>query len=166
MQPPSMPPTDKNDPVLTYDPINRVVLAIVKVTTGEEDDAKHELQTWAYDAGANTWQRMNPAAEPEPSGNRARNLMFAPVLNLAILENCTSRPREQQVWTYRYDATTHQLTEILTPTVGRAALSTTFTYDASGNLVSSTDARNNTATYGYDRHGNRTLERDALGIPL
>ncbi|HEY2250762.1 MAG TPA: hypothetical protein VGH74_06860, partial [Planctomycetaceae bacterium] len=27
---------------------------------------------------------------------------FAPELNLAILENCTSRPREQQIWTYRY----------------------------------------------------------------
>ena len=104
MQPPTMPPTDKNDPVLTYDPINRVVLAIIKVTTGEDEDAKHQLQTWAYDAGKNTWQRMNPSAEPAPSGNRARNLMFAPELNLAILENCTSRPREQQVWTYRYKA--------------------------------------------------------------
>ena len=68
-----------------------------------------------------------------------------------------------QVWTYRYDATTRQLTEILTPTVGGAALSTTFTYDARGNLVSITDARNNTVTYGYDSNGNRTLERDALG---
>ncbi|TMH32688.1 MAG: RHS repeat protein [Betaproteobacteria bacterium] len=68
-----------------------------------------------------------------------------------------------QVWTYRYDATTQQLTEILTPTVDGAALSTTFTYDASGNLVSITDARNNTVTYGYDSNGNRTLERDALG---
>ena len=68
-----------------------------------------------------------------------------------------------QVWTYRYDATTQQLTEILTPTVGGAALSTKFTYDASGNLVSITDARNNTVTYGYDSNGNRTLERDALG---
>ena len=68
-----------------------------------------------------------------------------------------------QVWTYRYDATTQQLTEILTPAVGGAALSTKFMYDASGNLVSITDARNNTVTYGYDSNGNRTLERDALG---
>jgi hypothetical protein len=50
----------------------------------------------------NRWQRMNPAAEPEASGNRARQLIFAPELNLAILENCTSKPREQQIWTYRY----------------------------------------------------------------
>jgi hypothetical protein len=102
MQPAVQPPTDKNDAVLTYDPLHRVVLAIVKVTTGEEDNARHELQTWTYDAGANTWQRKNPLAEPEPSGNRARQLVFAPELNLAILENCTSRPREQQIWTYRY----------------------------------------------------------------
>jgi hypothetical protein len=104
MQPEVQPPTNKNDAVLTYDPLNRVVLAIVKVSTGGDDDAQHELQTWAYDAGANRWQRMNPAAEPEPSGNRARQLVFAPELNLAILENCTSKPREQQVWTYRYAA--------------------------------------------------------------
>jgi hypothetical protein len=101
MQPDIQPPTDKNDAVLTYDPLHRVVLAIIKVTSGNDDDAKHELQTWTYDAGANRWQRMNPAVEPEPSGNRARNLVFAPELNLAILENCTSKPREQQVWTYR-----------------------------------------------------------------
>jgi YD repeat-containing protein len=71
-----------------------------------------------------------------------------------------------QVWTYRYDATTQQLTEILTPAVGGAALSTKFTYDASGNLVSITDARNNTVTYGYDGNGNRTLERDASGATV
>jgi hypothetical protein len=102
LQPAEQPPTDKNDAVLTYDPIHKRVLAIIKVTTGSDETAKHELQTWAYDGTANTWQRMNPASEPEPSGNRARNLTFAPELNLAILENCTSKPREQQVWTYRF----------------------------------------------------------------
>src|SRR5262249_37015286 len=95
-------PTDKNDAVMTYDPVNRVILAIVKVTSGEGDDAQHEVRTWSYSALANKWTRMNPAAEPDAAGNRTRNLVFAPELNLAILENCTSRPREQQVWTYRY----------------------------------------------------------------
>ena len=102
MQPTTQPPTNKNDAVLTYDPVHRVVLAIIKVTTGEDDAAQHELQTWSYDGGTNAWQRMLPSAEPEPSGNRARNLVFAPEWNLAILENCPSKPREQQIWTYRY----------------------------------------------------------------
>ncbi len=102
MQPEVQPPTDKNDAVLTYDPIHRVVLAIVKITTGEDEAAKHELQTWSYDAGKNRWLRMNPGAEPDSSSNRARQLIFAPELNLVILENCTSKPREQQIWTYRY----------------------------------------------------------------
>jgi hypothetical protein len=102
MQPKLQPPTNKNDAVLTYDTLHERVIGIVKVTQGEGDNAKSELQTWTYDAGANEWQRMNPATEPDPSGNRARNLIFAPELNLAILENCTSRPREQQVWTHRY----------------------------------------------------------------
>ena len=105
MQPETMPPTDKNDAVLTYDPINQVTLAIVKATSGEGDNARHQVQTWAYDAGANSWAQRKPQREPDAAGNRTRNLIFAPELNLAILENCTSRPREQQVWTYRYAAT-------------------------------------------------------------
>jgi hypothetical protein len=102
MSPSTQPPTDKNDAVLAYDPLHRVVLAIVKITTGADESAQHELQTWAYDAGANRWQRMSPPIEPDATGNRARQLVFAPELNLAILENCSSKPREQQVWTYRY----------------------------------------------------------------
>jgi hypothetical protein len=102
LKPERMPPTDKNDAVLTYDPLNGRILAIVKLTHGEGENAKHELQTWTFATKENTWTRMNPDSEPAASGNRARNLIFAPELNLAILENCTSKPREQQIWTYRY----------------------------------------------------------------
>ncbi len=102
MQPASMPPTDQNDAVLTYDPIHQVVLALVKISTKSGDEETHEVQTWAYDAGRNLWTRRNPAVEPDAAGNRTRNLVFAPELGVAILENCTSRPREQQVWTYCY----------------------------------------------------------------
>ena len=102
MQPETMPPTNENDAVLTYDPVHKVVLALVKITTSEDDDARHEVQTWAYDAGTNQWTRLRPATEPDAGGNRTRNLVFAPELNLAILENCISQPREQQVWTYRF----------------------------------------------------------------
>ena len=104
MKPPVQPPTRENDAVLTYDPIHKVVLAIVKITTGKDESAKHDVQTWAYDVGANRWSRRNPSTEPDEAGNRTRNLCFAPELNAAILENCPSKPREQQVWTYRYDA--------------------------------------------------------------
>jgi hypothetical protein len=102
MKPPQMPPTNKNDAVLTYDSVNQVTLAIVKVTSGDGDNEQHEVQTWSYDAGVNVWTRRQPAQEPAAAGNRTRNLIFAPELNLAILENCTSRPREQQIWTYRF----------------------------------------------------------------
>ncbi len=98
--PHSSPPTDKNDAVLTYDPFRRTVLAITKSTTGEEESAKHVLESWAYDAGENKWTMLKPPQEPDPSGNRARQLMFAPELGLALLENCPSKPREQQIWTY------------------------------------------------------------------
>jgi hypothetical protein len=101
-KPSRTPPIDQNDAVMTYDPLHCIVLCIVKISEGKDEDARHRLETWEYDTGLNQWTKLNPQPEPEPSGNRARQLVFAPELNLAILENCTSRPREQQVWTYRY----------------------------------------------------------------
>jgi hypothetical protein len=101
MKPAVLPPTRENDATLTYDSINQVVLALVKITTGKDEEAQQRVETWAYDAGANQWSKRNPK-EPESAGSRARQLVFAPELNLAILENCPSKPREQQIWTYRY----------------------------------------------------------------
>ena len=105
IRPPLLPPTNQNDAVLAYDSLHDVILAIVKITEGEEEKARHRLQTWAFQVKENRWRKMNPPEEPTPSGNRARQLVFAPKLNLFILENCTHPPhgpREQQIWTYRY----------------------------------------------------------------
>jgi hypothetical protein len=102
LRPPVQPPTDQNDAVLTYDPIHRVVLALIKVSSGDGDDEKHVVETWSYNGEANEWTRLRPETEPDAAGNRTRSLVFAPELGVAILENCTSRPREQQIWTYRY----------------------------------------------------------------
>ena len=104
LKPAELPPTGPNDSVMTFDSVSNVVVAIVKISEGKGDEAKSELQTWTFDAGKNEWRRMKPEREPDPSGNRARVLMFAPEQNLVYLENCASKPREQQVWTYRYAA--------------------------------------------------------------
>ncbi|MEQ2009143.1 MAG: hypothetical protein ABMA26_20365, partial [Limisphaerales bacterium] len=104
LKPALLPPTDKNDAVLAYDSVNRVVIAVVKVSEGTEDNAKSRLETWTFDAGANKWTKLNPAREPDPSGNRARNIVFAPELNAFLLENRTHPPQgpaEQQVWALR-----------------------------------------------------------------
>lgn len=104
MQPPEMPPTDKNDAVLTYDEAAGKVLAIVKITVGKDDDATHRLETWAYDTAANRWTKLNPVREPDPTSSRARQLLFAPQLGVALLENRPSNskgPAEQQVWAFR-----------------------------------------------------------------
>lgn len=103
MKPPLQPPTRENDAVLAYDRANGVVVCVVKVTEGEGDGAKHLLQTWTYDTGANGWTRMNPQREPDPTGNRARVLVYADALRMAVLENRTRSepgPPEQQMWTY------------------------------------------------------------------
>ena len=102
LKPEAVPPSKENDAVLAYDAVSKVVLAIVKKTEGKDEQAKHELQTWVYDPAANAWKRMNPEREPDSSGSRARVLMAAPDLNLIFLEDCPSKPREQQIWSYRY----------------------------------------------------------------
>jgi hypothetical protein len=107
MQPPSMPPTDKNDAVLTYDSRAGVVVAIVKITTGKDEQAQHRLETWTYNYAQNTWTKMNPEREPDPTSNRARQLMFAPELGVTLLENRPSNSSglaEQQIWAYRLPA--------------------------------------------------------------
>lgn len=100
--PKEMPPTDRNDAVLTYDLHARRVLAIVKV--GGDEEQAGRLETWTYDVEANQWRKIQPVREPDYSGNRARQLHFAPEWNVAVLENRThppTGPAEQQVWTFR-----------------------------------------------------------------
>ncbi len=103
LKPPELPPTDRNDAVLAYDPVGRRVLAIVKITTGKEDEATHRLETWTFDTEANRWKPAKPEREPDPSGNRARVLVSAPEHNVLLLENRThsQNSREQQIWAYR-----------------------------------------------------------------
>jgi hypothetical protein len=101
LKPATQPPTAQNDAVLAYDPFSRAILAIVKITEGAEENARHRLETWIYDGERNAWTKANPEREPDASGNRARNLRFAPELGVAILENHPQAVREQQIWTYR-----------------------------------------------------------------
>ncbi len=63
-----------------------------------------------------------------------------------------------------YDAE-GQLTQIVHPaaTAGAAPQVFTYAYNASGDLVSATDASGNVTSYAYDANGNMTLERDAAG---
>jgi hypothetical protein len=103
-RPAVQPPTHQNDAVLAWDPGRRAVLALVQRTTGEGDNAQHQLETWVYHTADNTWERANPPAEPAASGNRARQLVSAPEIGAVLLENCTSEPREQQVWLWRSTA--------------------------------------------------------------
>ncbi len=106
LKPNILPPTNENDAVLAYDSLNGVVIALVKITEGKEENAKHKIQTWAYDTGKNSWTKMNPPQEPDSTGNRSRVLAFAPEFGLTILENRTRSkpgPPEQQIWTYCYD---------------------------------------------------------------
>jgi hypothetical protein len=114
MKPAVMPPTDRNDPVLAYDPHNKVVLAVVRVLDKVDAKDKSEvtrghLETWAYDAGRNEWKKLSPAREPDTWGNRRRCAVFLPDQNLMLMEAYVNPgekvpgvDREQQMWTYRF----------------------------------------------------------------
>jgi hypothetical protein len=126
LKPKGRPPSDRNDAVLTYDPVNRVVLAVLRVSEGKGDGAKAHLETWALERASGgkdrpaawTWTKRNPPREPPVSGNRARLLTFLPDHNLAVLETRThppSGPAEQQIWTYRHATPTRGADDEVVP---------------------------------------------------
>ena len=111
LKPAVQPPTLRNDAVLAYDSANRMIVAVIR--TGQTEDKGEtiggHLETWAFDAGKNTWTRMNPKREPDGHGNRCRVITYIPDQNLFLLEasiNPAQRvpgvEREQQIWTYRF----------------------------------------------------------------
>jgi hypothetical protein len=110
-KPAKQPPTDRNDAVLAYDVASQVVIALVRAVDANDGQgvARGHLETWAYDAGKNEWQAMNPMRQPDGWGNRSRALVALPDQNVILAEarvNTADRgsgaDREQQVWTYRY----------------------------------------------------------------
>ena len=111
LQPATMPPTDRNDAVLAYDSVNRIIVAVVRLPGGpagnETEPAK--IETWAYDTGKNTWSRMKPPREPDAVGGRSRVMTFVPDQNLFLIdayvkptEKVPGVDREHQIWTYRH----------------------------------------------------------------
>lgn len=113
MKPATQPPTDRNDAVLAYDSVNRVVVAVVRANDAADgkEVAKGHLETWAYDAGKNTWTALKPQREPDGWGNRARVITQVPDQNLLLMDiyihpaqRVPNVEREHQIWTYRYAA--------------------------------------------------------------
>jgi YD repeat-containing protein len=135
---------------------------VVFVTTYTYDDTTARVASVTQSDGTRvffTYDAGRIGAVKDQSGATSAQLVFtySPETNSTAITDGNG-----QVWTYRYDGTSRQLTEILSPMVGSANLSTKFKYE-NGNLVSITDPRNNTVIYEYDSNGNRTLERDAIG---
>lgn len=108
LKPAESPPTDKNDAVLTYDSAAGLVVAIVKISSGKDEDSKQRLETWTYSVADNAWRKMDPPSEPDPTGNRARQLLFAPQLGVTLLENRPGNVNgggpQQQIWAYRLES--------------------------------------------------------------
>jgi hypothetical protein len=113
LKPALQPPTDRNDSVLAYDVNGRVVLAVVRAADvlNKNEVEKGHLETWAFDAGKNTWTKLDPPKSPGGFFNRRRILVAVPDQNLILMENYVNptdrlpdAEREQQVWTYRYAA--------------------------------------------------------------
>ncbi len=88
---------------------DHITIALVRaLDTGKPDSegATGHLETWAYDASRNEWQKMDPPAEPPGFGSRRRCMIYLPDQNLVLLENrgaaaeTPQKENEQQIWTY------------------------------------------------------------------
>src|SRR5262245_41461184 len=124
-------------------------LRIAGVTQSDGTDV-----SFTYDAGG----RVSAVKDRNGSAGAQFALAYGPQPDSTVITDGNG-----QIWSWRHDGTTGQLTEVTTPPVGNTGLSTTFRYDTAGNLLSVTDPQNNAVTYGYDGNGNRALERDAVG---
>src|SRR6185503_7346824 len=82
---------------LAYDPLHGVVLCLAWLC-----EAAHE--TWALDPAQMRWRKMEPAAEPDGSKSRSRNLAFDAERNVFLLESSSARSNRPEIWTYRYAA--------------------------------------------------------------
>jgi hypothetical protein len=109
LQPKVQPPTDKNDAVLAYDEVNDVIVASIRVFGQTTSAEEWHYETWTYDAGKNTWTKMNPNFEPQGGGQRRRIMVAIPDQNVILMENYINPTqqvqgveREQQMLTYRY----------------------------------------------------------------
>ncbi|MBL8794470.1 MAG: fibronectin type III domain-containing protein [Planctomycetia bacterium] len=110
-KPATQPPTNRNDAVLAYDSLNQVIVAVVRAADefDGKDVVKSHLETWAYDAGQNTWARLKLQREPDCAGARSRVMTFVPDQNFFLIdgyvrptERVPNVEREHQIWTYRH----------------------------------------------------------------
>lgn len=98
------PPAVRNGAVMAYDPLHKMMLcvAIAQKGGGDDDEASGALETWAFDPAKLAWRKLDVVNPPDPSGVRARLMLFAPELNAFVLEIRTEKPKEQQEWLFRY----------------------------------------------------------------
>jgi hypothetical protein len=109
-------------PKMAYDSLNGVCLCLTW------DDATGRHQTWIFDGAARKWTAMKPAAEPDPSSSRSRNLAYLPEFNVFLLE-LVGKDRGPEIWTYRYKKGSPQPPrsplEVVTEPGGKATLTWT-----------------------------------------
>jgi hypothetical protein len=89
LKPPTQPATNCNDAVLAYDANSQKVIAVVRVADklkGSEVERGH-LETWFFDAGKNSWTKLDAPKMPGGFHNRRRIMVAVPDQNLILMEN-------------------------------------------------------------------------------
>ena len=56
--------------MLAYDSANQMIVAVIRAGQVEDkgEPVAGHLETWAFDAGKNTWKQMKPKREPDGHG--------------------------------------------------------------------------------------------------
>jgi YD repeat-containing protein len=130
-------------------------------TLKQSDDSQLEFH---YDAS----NRIDWIKESLITGGEVRQTSFTYLTGAASAGNTTqitdaSGNVTELTYVNTAGASYGQIQSIKRPMSGASLPTASFTYDADGNVLTSTDARGNKTTYRYDGSGNNTYQEDAQG---
>ena len=155
-----------------YDAENRLASVTVDLSPGDNSiaDGRTYITTYTYDG---TSRRVASALQSDGTGLRFTHVQVGGEWRIA-----TIRDALDQATSFAYD-TANRRTTVTSPLgfatvytydaagqlvqVAAPGQSTAFAWDASGNLVRTTDGAGRTVDMAYDANGNQTLVRDAAG---
>lgn len=158
-----------------YDSANRLSTVTVDLSPGDNSvaDGNKYVTTYTYDGSSKrvasvTQSDGTALAFTYDASNRVTSVTdgLSQVTTYSYASGSTRVTDPMGLATvYAYDAA-GQLTQIIAPPIGGVSQTTSFTYNADGDVMRVVDSGNHALDMQYDANGNQVLQRDSAGNTL